>query len=305
MQKKFLFDRWQTACRLKGEEKFTLLPNPEWGWVADPFPVMYQGSLYIFAEIFLYKSERNGVIAYCKLEDGEFTGWEVSMDKHWHLSYPNVFVCGGRLYMCPETRQNDEIAVYELKAFPDQWEKRKVLLSNVQCVDTTFCHDQGKKYMFTFRPQKGGIKGRLYLYQIDGMKLTEGRMILEDTGTQNARPGGRILCEAGKLFRVSQNGSEGYGSGLVFSVIDSLSPVYREHVIRRITAGEIEGNWNRKFSGIHTYNRSDEIEVVDLKYRTFSLSEYWARRRVRKVFAEKYPHRTFYALGRRVGGSLK
>lgn len=288
MQKKFIFDRWQIAYREKGEEKFTLLPNPKWGWAADPFPIIYENCLYIFAEIFLYKSERNGVIAYCKFENGKFTGWTVSMDKHWHLSYPNIFVKEGKLYMCPETRQNDEIAVYELKAFPNQWEKTKVLLSNVQCVDTTFCTYQGKKYMFTFQPQKGGIKGRLLLYQIDGDKISKGRIISEDTGTECARPGGRIICEDGKMFRVSQNGANGYGSGLMFSEIDSFLPVYKEHEIRRITAGEIKGNWNRKFSGIHTYNRINEIEVIDLKYRAFSLTEYWARIRVRKVFVEKY-----------------
>lgn len=284
----FMFDRWQIAYRATGEEKFTLLPNPDWGWAADPFPVIYQGVLYLFAEIFLYKSERNGVIAYCKFENGEFTHWTVSMDKHWHLSYPNIFVKGGRLYMCPETRQNDEIAIYELKAFPDQWEKAKVLLGNVQCVDTTFCEDQGEKYMFTFQPQKGGVKGSLYLYRIDGGKISEGSIVLEDTGTESARPGGRIICEEGKLFRVSQDGSNGYGSGLVFSEIDSFYPVYKEHEIKRITAGEINGNWNRRFAGIHTYNRISEAEVIDLKYRTFSLTEYWARKRVRKVFMDKY-----------------
>lgn len=286
--RKFVFDRWQIAYRVKGEEKFTLLSNPSWGWAADPFPILYQDSLYIFAEIFLYKSERNGVIAYCMFENGRFTDWTVSMDKHWHLSYPNIFVRDGRLYMCPETRQNDEVAIYELKAFPDQWVKTKVLLNNVQYVDTTFCAYQGEKYMFTFQPQKGGIKGKLYLYQIDGEMFSEGKLILEDTGIESARPGGRIIYDSGKLFRVSQDGSNGYGSSLVFSQIDSFFPVYKEHEIKRITAGEINGNWNRKFLGIHTYNRTDEVEVVDLKYRTFSLSEYRARKRVRKVFVEKY-----------------
>lgn len=288
MQKKFRFDRWQTAYRLKGEERFTLLPNPEWGWAADPFPIMYRGFLYIFAEIFLYRSERNGVIAYCRFEDGKFSDWTVSMDKHWNLSYPNIFVWNGRLCMCPETRQNDEIAIYGLKAFPDRWEKIKVLLSNVQCVDTTFCTYGGETYMFTFQPKKGGVKGELYLYRFVGDTPSEGKIISEDTGTESARPGGRIICEAGKLFRVSQNGSKGYGSGLVFSEIDSFAPVYREHVTRRIKAEEIEGNWDREFSGIHTYNRIDEIEVIDLKYSVFSLEEYLARRRVRKVFVEKY-----------------
>lgn len=288
MRNRLMFDRWQTAYRLRGEKRFTLIPNPKWGWAADPFPVMFQGSLYVFAEIFLYRSERNGVIAYCKFENGSFTDWTVSMDKHWHLSYPNVFVQRDRLYLCPETRQSDEIAVYELQAFPDRWVKTKVLLHNVQCVDTTFCTDQGRSYMFTFRPQKGGVKGELCLYELDGDHILAGRVVAEDTGTECVRPGGRIIREAGKLYRVSQNGSSGYGFGLVFSEIDSFAPVYREHEVRRITAGQIPGNWKKTFSGIHTYNRIREIEVIDLKYRAFSPAEYVARRRVRKVFVEKY-----------------
>lgn len=286
--KKFIFERWQVAYRIKGEDKFILLPNPDWGWAADPFPVMYQGSLYIFAEVFLYKSERNGVIAFCRFENGKFTDWTVSMDKHWHISYPNVFVKDGKLYMCPETRQNDEIAVYELEAFPDRWKKVKVLLDNVQCVDTTFCTYQGKNYMFTFQSQKGGIKGKLYLYQIDEDKLSQGKVILEDTGTENARPGGRIIYKKGKVFRVSQSGSNGYGSAVVINVIDSFYPIYEEHEIKRITACKIKGSRNKKFSGMHTYNRVDEIEVIDLKYTVFSFVEYLARKRVRKVFVEKY-----------------
>lgn len=286
--KKFVFERWQVAYRVKGEDKFILLSNPDWGWAADPFPIKYQGSLYIFAEIFLFQSERNGVIAYCRYENGKFTDWTVSMDKHWHLSYPNVFVRDGNLYMCPETRQNDEIVVYELEAFPDHWKKVKVLLNNVQCVDTTFCTYQGKNYMFTFQPQKGGIKGKLYLYQIDENKLSQGKVILEDTGTENARPGGRVIKKGENLIRISQNGSNGYGSALAFSKIDSFYPVYKEHKIKELTVGDIKGSWKKKFLGIHTYNKIDGLEVVDLKYRTFSLREYCARKRVRKVFVEKY-----------------
>lgn len=285
---KFIFEHWQVAYRIKGEEKFILLPNPNWGWAADPFPVLYQGFLYIFAEIFLYKSERKGVIAYCRLENGKFSDWTVSMEKHWHLSYPNIWVKNNGLYMCPESHQSEEIAIYKLIEFPNHWKKIKVLLDNVQCVDTTFCKYQEEKYMFTFQPQRGGVSGDLYLYQIDGGRLSEGRIVLEDTGKGIARPGGKILYDKTKLFRVSQNGSSGYGSGLVFSEIDSFSPNYKEHEIRKIAAEEINGSWKRQFIGIHTYNRNDEIEVIDLKYRVFSLAEYWARRRVRKVFVDKY-----------------
>lgn len=286
MLKKFLFERWQVAYRRKGEDYFTLLPNPKWGWAADPFPVVYEGSLYIFAEIFLYKSERNGVIAYCKWENDGFGDWQVSMDRHWHISYPNVFSVDGKLYMCPEIRQNEEIAVYELKAFPDKWEKVKVLLSNIQCVDSTFCEYQGERFLFTFRPVRAGSKGSLYLYRIEeeaGLSL-----LMESGSTVSARPGGNVISKGGRLIRVAQDGTSGYGCGLVFNEIDAIYPAYKEHEIKRISARDIPGNWNRKFEGVHTYNQIEECEVIDLKYRKFSLTEYLARKRIRKVFINKY-----------------
>lgn len=287
---KFRFDRWQIAYRFRGDRFFHLLPNPVWGWAADPFPVVFQGNIYIFAEIFLYRSERNGVIAYCRFENGQFTDWTVSMDKHWHLSYPNVFAAGDKLYMCPESYQNDEIAVYELQAFPDQWKKIKVLASNVQCVDTTFFTYQEKDYMFTFKQERGGVRGELCLYRIEEGNISLTQTIAKDVSS--ARPGGNVLWKDGKAVRVSQNGDGGYGSGLVFSAIDSVEPVYEEHEVKRISAQDVQGDWKRTFTGIHTYNRLDDIEVIDLKYQRISLTEYLARKRVRKVFQNKYGDRS-------------
>lgn len=286
MFKKIRHDRWQIAYRMKGMKQFRLLPNPDWGWMADPFPIVYQGSLYIFAEAFLYKSERNGVIAYCRFENGAFTKWTVSMDKHWHLSYPNVFVIDEKLYMCPETRRNDEISVYELEAFPDQWKKVKVLAANVGCVDTTFCRYKGEDYMFTFQPAVRGLESALYLYRIVNGEIAEPQILSKDIGS--ARPGGNIIHKDGKVFRVSQNGRPEYGSGLVFSEIDSMYPVYKEHEVKRVYPQDVSGEWKRKFVGIHTYNQIDEIEVIDLKYRQYSLTERFAQKRVRKVFLNKY-----------------
>ncbi len=283
--KKFIFERWQIAYRMQGEDFFTLLQNPRWGWAADPFPIIYKGSLYIFAEIFLYKTERNGVIAYCKLENGRFSDWKVTMDRHWHISYPNVFVVNDHLYMCPETRQNGEVAVYELKDFPDKWEKVKVLLSNVQYVDTTFCKYKGESFLFTFKPVRAGSKGALCLYRIVKENLV---LHMESGDTVSARPGGKVIHKDGRLIRVAQDGTSGYGCGLVFSEIDAMDPVYKEHEIKRISAQEIPGKWNKKFEGIHTYNQIEDIEVIDLKYKKFSLTEYWARKRVRRVFVNKY-----------------
>ena len=281
------FEHWQVAYRKDGMEKFQLVSNPSWGWAADPFLVEYNNTIYLFAELFLYKSERNGVIGYRKYEENGFGEWVVSMDRHWHLSYPNVWVEDGKIYMCPETYQADEVAIYELKEFPNQWEKVNILLQNAQYVDSTFLQYRGNRYLFTYRLKTGWRDGELLLYHIEkNGRLTDEAVISKDIG--NARPGGKIFERDGKIIRVSQDSSQGYGNGLVFSEIQNLYPNYIEKEIVRIGAQDVQGNWQQNFTGIHTYNRCGDFEVIDLKFKTFSIAEYMARKRVRKVFMNKY-----------------
>nr|WP_300807341.1 hypothetical protein [uncultured Acetatifactor sp.] len=284
--KKYKSNRWQIAYRMHNSETFVLLDNPSWGWAADPFPIEYKGELYIFAEIFLYKSERNGVIAYCKYDGDRFSDWKVSMDRHWHLSYPNVWVENNQLYMCPESYQNEEIAIYKLIELPDKWIKEAVLLNNEKCVDTTFLNHGNKKYVFVYKPTFIKENGTLYLYELCNGKMNSARYISDDIS--NSRPGGNIIKKDNKIIRVAQNSEGGYGLSLVFNEIKRIEPIYIEIPIMSIKATDIPGDWKKKFIGIHTYNHNASIEVVDLKYEVFSLAEYRARMRVKKVFTNKY-----------------
>ena len=287
MLNKFRFKRWEIAYRRKGEEKFHLIPNPPYGWCADPFLVKYHNTIYLFAEIFLYKSERNGVIGYCIYENGRFGPWTITMDKHWHLSYPNVFVYEDDLYMCPESYQKEEVGIYKLIEFPDCWEKVVSLLENGKYVDTTFLKREEREYLFTFQPSFKQYGGSLLQYRIQDGKVSNMYTVTNDKST--ARPAGNFIEENGKLIRVSQNSSNGYGEGLVFSEIDTLFPKYQEHKVRDVYPKDvlIEGK-QREYIGIHTYNRLQDLEVIDLKYTCYSLKEWMARKRVRKVFLNKY-----------------
>ncbi|MCM1230997.1 MAG: hypothetical protein NC489_12770 [Ruminococcus flavefaciens] len=280
-------EHWQIAWRKQDMDKFQLVPNPNWAWAADPFLVKYEGEIYLFAELFLYKSERNGVIGYCKYDGKGFGEWTVTMDKHWHLSYPNVWVENEKLYMCPETYQAGEVAVYELVEFPNKWKKVCVLLDNVECVDSTFLIYDKKKYLFTYKHTTSRVHGELLLYPINDKGNFESPIIItENLGC--ARPGGNFINQNGKLHRVAQDCSRGYGAGLVFCEVESIFPDYIENEIMRIYPEAIHGEWRRKFTGIHTYNRYDTIEVIDLKYNVHSIREYFARKRAKKVFVDKY-----------------
>lgn len=278
---------WQIAYRTSGKESFHMVENPEYAWAADPFLVEYRGRIYLFAELFLYQSERNGVIGYCIYENGRFGKWHVSMDEHWHLSYPNVYTSDGELYMCPESWQKNEVGIYRLAEFPNRWEQTECLFRNARYVDTTFLEQDGKRYIFTFAPTFSGDEGQLMLVreQADGSR-TEPVVITDDISV--ARPGGKILRQNKKLYRVSQNCRNSYGAGLVFSEIDSLEPVYKEHVVRRISPKNLRIETRKKILGLHTYNRLGKIEVIDIKYYAPSFLEYRAAQRTHKVFVNKY-----------------
>lgn len=281
------YEHWQIAYRDNLEGEFKLISNPKWAWAADPFLIEFQDEIFLFAELFLYKSERNGVIGYCKYQDGMFTDWTVTMDKHWHLSYPNVWCGDGKLYMCPETYQAEEVAIYELEAFPDKWRKIQILLQNGKYVDSTFMRYENKNYLFTYHLVKSGGIGELLLYEILGDGTLSKPVFISDN-IGNARPGGNVIYKDGNVIRVSQDSNNGYGSGLVFSKVEKVSPIYEETELLRAYPNDIVGNWKRKFIGMHTYNRCKNLEVIDLKFITRSYAEYMSQKRVRKVFLNKY-----------------
>lgn len=278
---------WQIAYKTKDMEKFELIPNPDWAWVADPFLVEYDNNIYLFAELFLYKTERNGVIGYCKYENGKFGEWIVTMDKKWHLSYPNVFVHNAKLYMCPEMYQAEEVAIYELVSFPNEWKKVKIIEMNEKLVDSTFCKFNGENYMFTFKPTFQSYNGALYLYKLNDSFDIEDKWYITDDSLV-ARPGGNIFFHNDKMIRVSQESDGEYGTGVVFSRIEKIGKEYKEHIVRKIHPKDIIDDKANKYTGIHTYNRLGDIEVVDVSYTVRCEEEYIARKRVREVFCNKY-----------------
>lgn len=277
---------YHIAYKTSEMEEFRVINNPNYGWVADPFLVKYEDEIYLFAEIFLYKSERNGVIGYTKYEGNGFGDWTVTMDRHWHLSYPNVFVKNGKLYMCPESYQSREVSVYELIGFPDKWKKVWTYINDVEYCDSTFLSDENNMYMFSFERKGNGVDGNGVLCKIVDGIIEDVRII--SSNPTGSRPGGNILKKNGKYIRVAQNSIPEYGTGLVFYEIDNLWPNYSEHEIKRIKVKDINPKWSGKYCGVHTYNVLDDMTVIDLKEETFSMEEYEAQQRVRQVFVNKY-----------------
>ncbi len=280
------YHRYWIAYREGGTGYFQIVEPPSYGWTADPFLVQYQGNIYLFAEIFLYKSERNGKIGYCKYENGRFGDWVISMDKHWHLSYPNVFVRNDKLYMVPESYQLEEVAVYELIEFPNRWKKIKTLIDNVEYCDSTFMEYEGNYYMFTYERNVDRSKDKEIIYQIIDGELGEYRVV--STSQEGARSAGNIIIEGNKHLRIGQNGVPEYGSGMIVYEIDSVWPKYREHEVKRFKPGDFNPEWKDHYIGCHTYNRLGGLEVIDVIGLCEDKEEEEAITHTQKVFVNKY-----------------
>ena len=283
------FDHWHIAYKRIGTQRFEIIQSPYYGWTADPFLIRFKGRLYLFAEIFLYKSERKGVIGFCVYneEKKQWSDWKVSMDRHWHLSYPYVFIRNEKLYMIPESWQLGEVVLYELKAFPDQWIKVKSLLMNGEYCDSTLFSWGGEDYLISFERGVKTPEGKGILYCHD--KTGDFRVCQNISDSlEGARCGGKVIYKNGKVIRVGQNSAKCYGGGLIFYEIDSVRPEYREHEIKRIDMNDFRLSWRRRFRGIHTYNEFEGFKVIDLCERTTSFAERMASKRVRKVFNDKY-----------------
>jgi hypothetical protein len=134
-----------------------LLPPPGRYW-ADPHVVQYEGRTHVFFEEFLY-AERKGRIAVTTLDSGGRPGpVQVALDLDSHLSYPDVFVHDGRLFMIPEGASSGRVDLYECLGGPRDWAFRRTLLADTPLVDVSVVEWQGRWWLFGSLKKPAGLR---------------------------------------------------------------------------------------------------------------------------------------------------
>ena len=291
------FENWTVAYRQRKKcgtllddigNPFICIRNTWRYWCADPHLFVYNQTTYIFAELY-DRVLRRGVIGYCTLAENGPSPWKVALNMPFHLSYPHIMQKGNDVYMVPESYVANEIAVYRAVSFPDRWEKVYILKSDYCAVDTTFFSDDSHTYAFTFRFIDD--TERLMLYSVDDRGFSDNGICVSD-GDSQMRPAGHLFRSDGALYRPAQDCTESYGCALNLYKIESSEP-YKEILEKKITPDMINSDLGRKAEGIHTYNMSDEFEVIDLKgYETdiwfYVMRPVWfIWRRVKRIFSHR------------------
>ena len=166
--------------------------------------------------------------------------------------------------MCPESSAAKDIRLYKCKDFPLEWELEKILISDIQAVDSNIFRLDNKWWMLTNvdSSETGELCSELHLFFSHDLKSNNWKPhpmnpVIFDS--KCARNGGMIF-ENEKLYRVFQvQGWDNYGESFGISKILKIN----EHEYLEEQVFEFPFKLLKKAKGTHTLNSKNGIIVSD------------------------------------------
>ncbi len=239
---------------------------------ADPFPIVVDGKVWVFFEDYSFASKKAVIACAPVSADGGLGEVAAALECPYHLSYPFVFEHRGRLYLIPDTWDENRVDLWRCRRFPDDWTRERTLLDGVSMSDPTLHRQDGKLWLFgTVSEARARANDELHVYMADApegaWRPHPANPVVSDR--RRARPAGRLFFREGRLIRPGQDCSGRYGGAVVLNRVDELNErAYAETPIGRIDSSGLPGN-----RGTHTVNYAGGLEFLDgrvLRRRTGS-----------------------------------
>ncbi len=264
---------WHVAVRRREEgqlpwdapEKYRQLAKHPEAYLADPFLAEQGTNTWLFCEAYVYAQKRGEIWAtLLSAEVPQHGEWQPVIQLPHHVSYPHVFSQGGQWFLIPESRAAKRVDLYEATAFPFQWKRRATLLEGIELVDPTLHVNADGFWLFgAVAPTPGApASDELWVFHATALegpyKPHAFNPVIADV--RCARPAGAMFIQDGMLWRPSQKGARGYGQGIDFQQVKTLSPTHYEETTAATWTDAGPG-----LRGLHTYNRSTSFEVIDVE----------------------------------------
>lgn len=233
-------------------------------FVADPFLFRYDDRWYLFFEILNAVSQR-GEIAYASSEDGrEWTYEQRVLAEPFHLSYPQVLAWNDAIYLIPESQQAGAVRLYRADPFPHAWTPVATLLHEGLHDPTLFRHDDR---WWMLASEWHNTLRLFHADSLDGPWTEHPQSPLIKDDPRYARPAGRVVVDADRLIRFSQDCTAGYGQRVHAFEITHLTPTaYTERLLQhKVVAGTGVG-WNAArmhHVDAHPHSDGSWMAVVD------------------------------------------
>jgi hypothetical protein len=254
---------WKTLVMCRADK----IPNPPNHYLADPFIISKGNREYCFVEDYDYKKSRGCICVYeLKGKSAERLGEAIV--EPFHMSFPYLFQFDSKIYMCPETSENNEIRLYECVNFPLDWKLSKILMSNVSAVDTMIFERDGLWWLFTnIDPTNTGSHfAELFVFYSDsplGEKWhphPKNPVLIDSAKGRNAG----LLSDGEWIYRVGQKqGFNFYGKEFSINKIAVLTE--NEYLETKLCS--VEPKFFPKLVGCHHLHSNGSVSVFDyLRY---------------------------------------
>jgi len=248
--------------RLRGVSVDTAtLPNSN-TFYADCFGRIESDGAKIYFEAYDYRTNRGNISKLSYPWRASETP-ELVMDFPYHLSYP--YLIGN--YCLPESAAVNMIALYPLGENPLQPASAALPGLEVPGIDPTVIQHEGRYWLFYTRKDRDPDLN-LYLAYADQLAgpWQQHPQNPVKTDVRSARPGGTPFLHEGRWYRPAQDFSRGYGSGMVFNEILTLTPTqYAERAV-----SEVRSFHPQYADGLHTVSSLDaQRTIIDFKRYRF------------------------------------
>jgi hypothetical protein len=249
------------------------LPFPRAGhFNADPFGRAGSGGLTICCEEYDYRERRGYLSAAFTTAGRTDVEWRPFLRLPFHLSYPYIVEDRGRIFCCPEASESGEIALYEARSFPFEWERCATLVSGFAGADSSIFRFDGRWWMTCTRSDAPNRD--LYVWHADdlfGPWTAHARNPVK-TDARSARPAGTPFVRGGALYRPAQDCAGSYGRRVAILNVRVLTPNDYDEVPVAWVEPDRSGPCP---DGLHTLSAAGGMTLVDGKYHRFVAREFF------------------------------
>lgn len=265
-----------------------LPPTAPYTFLADPFGLWHDNKLFVFVEFYDYWQCHGVIYVYIYNRDFQLLDSGLALKEPWHLSYPYVFKAHGELWMLPEAWKSGTLTLYKSTDFPYKWQKATHIELHDPAgipIDATPYYDNGLWWLFYSPQTPKGPLAQLHVAfapTIDGPWQRHPQNPIY-TGKEFSRPGGTACKIDGQMILPVQDCSQTYGGALRFLTFHKLTT----HDIHVSASSALHAPvaYAPYTDGFHTLSAAQNVTLIDVKYRHFSLKGFYLelRHQLRKL----------------------
>ena len=253
---------WHIGLK-KGNLDLDIFKMPKNEFWADPFILEHDKKLSIFFERMPSGSSK-GLISHFDLEKGA-KSFENVIEEKCHLSFPSTYYKDGTYYLIPESKEDGNINLYKSVKYPTIWEKFKVLIPEIQAVDSVIVFYDNMFWLFctvktTNLSNSGDVLKLFYAKDFFGPWVPHKQNPIK-MDNSSSRGAGHIFQRDGFLFRPVQNCSFEYGGSIkIMKIINLSTEIYEEIEFKEFLPKHFHNN----AIALHTINYYQDYTIVDL-----------------------------------------